>query len=569
MLNRINEPSDLEIVTPVECATHAGYYIIPGHKNYVINRNGDVIRLSDGFSPKIYTEVTGYKTVRLKVGSSKTQVRTHRLLGIVFIGKPSRHLNKEFDELEINHIDGNKTNNSLDNLEWCNDYENTLHAYQNGKTDFNRKPIIAKDIRTGIETVYDGLVICEKAFDIKPGQLATHLASKYAGTRTKNWHVFKRPETTVWPTIHESDQVENTWDLVKVWYAHNPDSNKTVITENYLDIITITGVSHGQLAKFINAKDYSKSLNGWYVEPKIEHITSESISVIHQRVKLTGHHIQRTEISTGDVLMFKNLKEAADVINCHGSKLSRCIYLKQELDGYIFVAIKGDQKWFYPKKPWQQYNRGYEYFNEKEGVWKVVLTNYKGETLTVPKSLYVYCTTIGSHIRHTQFIRHISDDKTNDSFDNLKLMHKNDLVKKLVPHPPTIEVQCTHCNKMFNQPYLDVVWRRKANKGGNFYCSYRCSIEARSITNTLPESEQLRIKELRKSGKTIEEVTTITGYGANTILKYQEKGVNSRYHTVNTRKDEMIKDFKEGMSLNKMSKKYKLGKQTIRPIVKG
>ena len=84
----------------------------------------------------------------------------------------------------------------------------------------------------------------------------------------------------------------------------------------------------------------------------------------------------------------------------------------------------------------------------------------------------------------------------------------------------------------------------------------------------MSEEEQLRIKELRKEGKTIKEVSELTGYGANTILKYQEKGSNSRYYTINTRKEEMIKDFSEGMSLNKMSKKYRLSKETIRPIVK-
>lgn len=562
MLNRINDPNDLETVTPVESKDHPGYYIIPGHVNYVINRNGDVIRLSDGFSPKIYTEVTGYKTVRLKVGFSKTQVRTHRLLGMVFIGRPSRHLDKDFSQLEINHIDGVKTNNSLDNLEWCNELENTTHAYMNGKLDFNRKPIIARDVRTGVETTYESIAICEKAFDIKPGQLATHLASKYAGTKTKNWHVFKRPETVGWPQIPKADVVENTWDLIKVWYAHNPDTNKTVVTENYLVLIEVTGVTHSRLTKFMNEKDYDKPLNGWHVEPRMEHITSELIPDIHQRVRLTGHYIQRTELSTGDVLVFKNLKEAADAIGCVSNKLSRHIFLKQELNGYSFVAIKDEKKYFHPKRPWQQYNKGYEFFNEKEGIWKIVLINYKGETLTIPKSLYVYCTNTGSHIRHTQFIRHVNEDKTNDSFDNLKLMHKNDLVKKLIPHPDTLEMQCTHCNKIFHQPYLNVMWRKKVNKYGNFYCSHKCSIEARAITNTLTTEEQNKIRELRASGKTIKEVTAITGYCANAIMKYQ--GSNIRLNAISPEKVKQIEELaKTGLSNTKIGKKLNIGRQTV------
>jgi hypothetical protein len=66
--------------------------------------------------------IWGYYLVNLhKNGKIKTY-SVHRLVGIAFISNPD-------NKPEINHIDGNKTNNRADNLEWCTHLENIEHAY--------------------------------------------------------------------------------------------------------------------------------------------------------------------------------------------------------------------------------------------------------------------------------------------------------------------------------------------------------------------------------------------------------------------------------------------------------
>ena len=67
----------------------------------------------------------GYLSTGLtKNGKTKTH-NIHRLMGVSFIPNPE---NKRC----INHIDGNKLNNSLENLEWTTDKENLNHAWDNG-----------------------------------------------------------------------------------------------------------------------------------------------------------------------------------------------------------------------------------------------------------------------------------------------------------------------------------------------------------------------------------------------------------------------------------------------------
>ena len=46
----------------------------------------------------------------------------------------------------MNHIDGNKINNHIENLEWCTHSQNNIHAYKNGLSRPRYKPCILDGI---------------------------------------------------------------------------------------------------------------------------------------------------------------------------------------------------------------------------------------------------------------------------------------------------------------------------------------------------------------------------------------------------------------------------------------
>jgi len=68
---------------------------------------------------------SGYKTLILYSGNVAKNKMIHRLVASAFIPNPE---NKK----EVNHKDGNKLNNNVENLEWCTPSENQYHSHRTG-----------------------------------------------------------------------------------------------------------------------------------------------------------------------------------------------------------------------------------------------------------------------------------------------------------------------------------------------------------------------------------------------------------------------------------------------------
>jgi len=71
-------------------------------------------------------DTKGYRQVTLPYGDGRIKMyKVGRLVAENFIVN-------EIENLQVNHIDGNKINDSVENLEWVTGSENMLHAYRTG-----------------------------------------------------------------------------------------------------------------------------------------------------------------------------------------------------------------------------------------------------------------------------------------------------------------------------------------------------------------------------------------------------------------------------------------------------
>ena len=122
--------------------------------------------LRDGRILKATADSKGYLRLRVTLQGVKKSYKVHRLVAQAFIENPE-------GKAQVNHIDGNKTNNHVENLEWVSNKENARHAISSGlwdsvikgakKENENRKkPIIAYSLGTGESLQFESISDAEK-----------------------------------------------------------------------------------------------------------------------------------------------------------------------------------------------------------------------------------------------------------------------------------------------------------------------------------------------------------------------------------------------------------------------
>ena len=108
---------------------------LPGRfSDYYISRDGRILHAS-GTPAHVHQIPDGYFTVTIhQKGGRTTTAMLHRLLAMVFVPNTTGY---PIENLDVNHINGIKSDNRIDNLEWVTRRNNSVHAYRKGMRNDN------------------------------------------------------------------------------------------------------------------------------------------------------------------------------------------------------------------------------------------------------------------------------------------------------------------------------------------------------------------------------------------------------------------------------------------------
>lgn len=172
---------------------------VPEYETYLISNQGRLKSLGNKSNHKkeIICKVSpnskGYDVQHLYHNKKHKCAKVHRLVAEAFIPNPD-------NKPQVNHKDGNKLNNCVENLEWCTNSENQIHANKNGLNK-NRmkkllevvsKPVIQYDLHNNIINKFDNARIAEEKTGINHKIISYHCNN--LAKRSKYNYIFRFDE---------------------------------------------------------------------------------------------------------------------------------------------------------------------------------------------------------------------------------------------------------------------------------------------------------------------------------------------------------------------------------------
>ena len=129
---------------------------VVGFENYEVSNLGKVRNIKSGKVLKPHLNHKGYLKHHLSKNNKLKELFLHRIIATAFIDNPE-------GKPCVNHIDENKLNNDLSNLEWCTVRENLIHGTRTKRVaEKLSKKVIQLDLNDNILNVFKSMRQAER-----------------------------------------------------------------------------------------------------------------------------------------------------------------------------------------------------------------------------------------------------------------------------------------------------------------------------------------------------------------------------------------------------------------------
>lgn len=161
---------------------------------YQISNLGNIRSKKNCLNKKPSITNVGYYVVGLYNGKNKNYL-VHRLVAQAFISNPNNYS-------DVNHKDGNKLNNNVNNLEWCSHKSNMVHARDIlgvktgpkgyiGKNSKLSKKVVQLDKNDNIIKIWDSISDVERELKISNGNICSCIKGKYHTSGGYKWKYYE------------------------------------------------------------------------------------------------------------------------------------------------------------------------------------------------------------------------------------------------------------------------------------------------------------------------------------------------------------------------------------------
>lgn len=152
---------------------------VKGYSNlYEVSNLGNVRMRETKVCKSFWINKDGYKMVSMRESGKSKERLVHRIVADTFIENAN-------NKPQVNHIDCNKLNNTVKNLEWVTGDENIRHAIQSGKMPHRSVIGVSKD--TNERIVFDSVREAVAKTSEPASGIYSCLCGKQRGTLNYHW----------------------------------------------------------------------------------------------------------------------------------------------------------------------------------------------------------------------------------------------------------------------------------------------------------------------------------------------------------------------------------------------